>query len=134
MTIDIDVETSRRIEARDVTELVAKQELRDGIHVVSTPHTTAAVLLSEADEDLLRDLERAAGELLRPLEPFAHARQNNPNAAAHIFASLAGTQLLVEVEAGQLVLGRYQRLCFLELDGPRRRRLRLRQLIPQDTR
>ena len=128
---ELHVVTSRRIEARDVTELVAEQQLADGIHLLSTPHTTAALILSEDDDELLGDLERAAGELLRPLEPFAHARENNPNAPAHILSSLAGTQLLVEVEAGSLVLGRYQRVCLLELDGPRRRRLRLRQIVPR---
>ena len=131
-TIELEVATSRRIEARDVTQLVSKQQLAHGIHLLSTPHTTAALVLSEADEELLGDLERAAGELLRPLEPFAHARENKPNAPAHILSSLAGTQLLVEAEAGALVLGRYQRVCFLELDGPRHRRLRLRQVLPRE--
>jgi secondary thiamine-phosphate synthase enzyme len=126
--IDLELSTQRRIEALDITEVVAGRQLADGVHLLSTPHTTASLFLSEVDKELLTDLERTASELLRPLEPFTHARENNPNAAAHLFSSLAGTQLLVEVEGGNLQLGRYQRIVFLELDGPRSRRLRLQQL------
>jgi thiamine phosphate synthase YjbQ (UPF0047 family) len=77
---------------------------------------------------MLRDLERCAVDLLRPLEPFQHNKNNNPNAAAHLFSSLMGTQLLLPFE-GRVVLGTYQRIVFLELDGPRTRRVQLKHLF-----
>lgn len=134
--IEFELKTNRRIEALDITDIVAGGEVPDGVHLVSTPHTTAALLLSEVDEELLVDIEHVAAELLRPLEPFTHARKNNPNAAAHILSSLAGTQLLVEAADGALFLGRYQRVVFLELDGPRTRRVRVRQMtaLPAEAR
>ena len=71
---------------------------------------------------MLADIEKAAGRLLAPIEPFAHHRNDKPNAAAHLFSGLAGTQLLVPVRDGKMQLGSYQRIVFVELDGPRERR------------
>lgn len=95
---------------------------------VFAPHTTVALLLSEADAAMLADLERTASSLLAPLEPFSHARNGNPNAAAHILSALAGTQLLLPVADGALQLGVWQRLILLELDGPKERELRVSAL------
>jgi secondary thiamine-phosphate synthase enzyme len=125
---EVELTSSRPIEARDITPLVAAQADHDGLLWLSAPHTTCALLLSEADDELLNDLERVAAELLRPLEPFAHHKNDNPNAAAHLLSGLAGTQLLVPVAAGGLRLGTYQRIVFLELDGPRPRRVRIEQV------
>ena len=62
----------------------------------------------------------AAG-LPAPFEPFKHHRNDNPNAAAHIISSFAGTQLVLPVVDGELVLGTWQRLILIELDGPKTR-------------
>jgi secondary thiamine-phosphate synthase enzyme len=124
----IELESERRIEAWDITDLVSSRELRDGFLWLHCPHTTCALLLNEADEALLGDLERAAATLLEPLEPFSHARKGNPNAASHIFSGLLGSQLLLRVRDGELELGTHQRILFLELDGPRRRRVWLDQM------
>jgi secondary thiamine-phosphate synthase enzyme len=126
--MELVVTTGAAIEAKDVTDLVATQDLADGAYLVATPHTTAALLLSEVDEDLVADLERTASGLLQPFEPYKHARQGNPNASAHLLSSLFGTQVVLVVDHGELALGRYQRLVLLELDGPRRRSLRIQPL------
>jgi secondary thiamine-phosphate synthase enzyme len=120
----IEVRTARRVEARDITEQV-RDAAGEGDRVLwlSTPHTTTALVVNEADDALLRDLERTASLLLRPLEPFTHARRGNPNAAAHVAAALFGRECLVRVRGGELVLGEHQRVLMLELDGPQTRRV-----------
>lgn len=123
--IELEIASSRRIEARDITEAVSSGEYPDGLLWVTSPHTTSALLIGEADAALLQDLERMAAEFLAPLEPFSHARAGNPNASAHLFSSLLGTQLWLRVRDGVPDLGTYQRVLFLELDGPRHRRVRL---------
>jgi secondary thiamine-phosphate synthase enzyme len=128
--IELEITTTAGIEARDVTDLVQAHARAhgDGFLWASCPHTTAALLLCESDPEMLRDLERCAEDLLGPLEPFRHNKNNNPNAAAHLFSSLMGTQLLLPFE-DEVVLGTYQRIVFLELDGPRTRRLQLKHLL-----
>ena len=120
--MEIVLTTHREREAIDVTDLVASVLHPDGFAWVSCPHTTCALVLCEADSDMLADIEKAAGRLLAPIEPFAHHRNDNPNAAAHLWSALAGTQLLIPIRGGEMQLGLYQRIVFIELDGPRERR------------
>ena len=50
-------------------------------------------------------------------------RHDEGNADAHIKSSLIGTTQPVLVDKGKLVLGRWQAIYFVELDGPRRRQV-----------
>jgi secondary thiamine-phosphate synthase enzyme len=120
--IEVKLDSGSAIEALDVSDRVTALDLPDGLVYVQSPHTTAALFLSEADPDMLRDIERVARELFAPYEPFAHKKNNNPNAAAHLLSSLMGGQLVLPVVGGHLQLQGYQRLVFLELDGPRKGR------------
>jgi secondary thiamine-phosphate synthase enzyme len=122
----IDVETPGKVAAIDVTERFGTLRLPEGWVMVSLPHTTAALVLSEADEDLLADWEAMGANLLRPFEPFRHHKNDNPNANAHLLSSLLGNRLALPVAGGDIELGRYQRIVFLELDGPRERVIEVR--------
>jgi len=53
---------------------------------------------------------------------FRHAEGNSD---AHIKTSLVGPSVMLIVEAGDLVLGRWQGVFFCEFDGPRTRSLNL---------
>jgi secondary thiamine-phosphate synthase enzyme len=127
--INLEVKTERSRHAIDVTDRVVAHASGDGFIWLSCPHTTAALILSEADRDLLDDLERTTAELLAPLEPFTHHRNNNPNGAAHVLSSLLGTTLLLRLHRGSLQLGNYQRIVLVELDGPKTRTVQL-DLLP----
>lgn len=119
---ELSVETTRRIQAIDITDLVSAHDLRDGFVWIGCPHTTAGVLIGESDPDMLADYERVAAELFAPFEPFRHHKNDSANAAAHLVSSFVGGQLLLPVVDGRLALGTYQRVIFLELDGPKARR------------
>ena len=79
-----------------------------------------AVIVNEAaDPDVARDLA-AAYQAMVPQISFAHAEGNSD---AHLFASLLGSSVSLPVEAGHLKLGTWQGIFFVELDGPRTRRV-----------
>jgi secondary thiamine-phosphate synthase enzyme len=117
----IDVVTDRAVQALDVTDLITVQQWSEGWLVVTTPHTTAALMLGESDPEMLDDYEKVAVGLPGLFQPFKHHRNDNPNAAAHVVSSLAGTQLLLPIVGGRVMLGTWQRIIFLELDGPKKR-------------
>jgi secondary thiamine-phosphate synthase enzyme len=119
------VDTSRKVEAVDITERLTGSSWPDGLLLVSTSHTTAALIIGEADPEMLEDYERVARDLFATWEPFRHRRNDNPNAAAHLVSSIAGTQVLLPVREGSVVLGTWQRVLLLELDGPKTRRIDL---------
>jgi secondary thiamine-phosphate synthase enzyme len=122
------VETTRRIEALDITDRIPNVDHGSFVWL-ATPHTTAALVLCEADEEMLADLERSARELPAPLEPFRHARSGNPTGAAHLVSALAGTQLVLPITDGRLELGQWQRVVLLDLDGPKQRRVLVRSFV-----
>jgi secondary thiamine-phosphate synthase enzyme len=115
--------------AREVINVTAPlgelvQGVAHGLALFYTPHTTAALLLCEDDAELRQDLLRVAETLFANGRPFAHVRNNNPNAEAHLLSALAGTSLSIAVQNGKLDLGTYRNILFFELDGPKRREIR----------
>jgi secondary thiamine-phosphate synthase enzyme len=125
----IQVTSTRAVQALDVTESVMAFDWPDGFLLLSVPHTTAALILGENDPEMLEDYEKVATGLPAPFEPFKHHRNDNPNAAAHVISSLAGTQLLLPVEGGRVVLGTWQRIILIELDGPKTRTIAAGSLL-----
>jgi len=56
---------------------------------------------------------------------YEHDRGDG-NAHAHLRALLLGSSVVIPVEKGRLALGTWQRVLFIELDGPRKRRILIR--------
>ena len=127
--IELELASERHIQALDLTDRIIDRDYPDGFLWLGCPHTTAALIVCEADAEMLADVETVAGGLLTGFTPFQHHKNDNPNGAAHLFSSLAGTQLLLPVVKGRVQLGTYQRIVFVELDGPRQgRRVQLESL------
>ena len=105
----------------DITrEVAAVIDGDHGICHVYVPHTTGAVVINEhADPDVARDLI-AAYEAIVPKIRFAHAEGNSD---AHLLTTLLGSSVTVPVEDGRLQLGTWQGIFFVELDGPRTRKV-----------
>lgn len=126
MSATVEIPTTAGVEAVNVTDACAKlvAEVAEGVALFYVPHTTAALVISEDDEELRDDLVRVARGLLVPLRPFRHRKKDNPNAEAHVLSALAGTSVMVPVTNGVLELGTYQTLMLLEFDGPKIREVR----------
>ena len=121
------IATERPKQVIDVTGAAVGllKERGDGLAFYYLPHTTAALLMSEDDPELRDDIIQVATRWLSGCGPFRHIKKNNPNAEAHILSSMGGHGVMVAVKDGKLDLGEYQRLLLLELDGPKKRELRL---------
>lgn len=118
--------TGRRRELVDITaqlvRAVKRSGQKNGLCHVFVPHTTAAVFINEgADPAVGQDILNAL-EAMLPKIFFHHVEGN---ADAHILASLVGSSVTIPVTEGDLALGTWQRVFFLELDGPRRREVRV---------
>ncbi len=118
----LSVESHQREQLIDITAEVQRlvQGVAEGVVWLHCPHTTAALTIQEnADPALRQDYL----EHLAKLVPQPGFRHDEGNADAHIKASLIGTTQPVLVDQGRLVLGRWQAIYFVELDGPRRRQV-----------
>jgi secondary thiamine-phosphate synthase enzyme len=118
------VQTRQRNEFLEITDRVRvalKQSgIREGICVVYCPHTTAAVTINEnADPDVVHDMLLHLDRTVPQNQPgFRHGEGNSDS---HIKASLVGPSVMLIVDKGDLVLGRWQGIWFCEFDGPRTR-------------
>ncbi|MGM0687207.1 MAG: secondary thiamine-phosphate synthase enzyme YjbQ [Promethearchaeati archaeon] len=118
------ITTERSIQVKDVTGSI-HQWLRDndaeeGILTISSSHTTAGLTINEAESGLMSDIENHLEKLVPRNQGYEHDRVDN-NAHGHIMTLLIGSTESVPVKSGKLVLGTWQRVLFVECDGPRSR-------------
>ena len=112
-------------------QLVAIAGFRFGIVNVQTLHTTTAVVVNEHEPLLLTDFQALLEAVAPGDDRYRHddttARTVNvtdaerPNGQAHCRALLLPASTCLNVTGGRLLLGRWQRVFFVELDGPRER-------------
>jgi secondary thiamine-phosphate synthase enzyme len=123
------VRTARRNEMIDVTDrvaaIVSKVGVKEGMAIVSVPHTTAACTINEnADPDVRHDMLGKLEELIPKRESYY--RHNEGNSDSHVKSSLVGTTVTLLIESGELVLGTWQGIYFCEFDGPRDRTMHVK--------
>lgn len=107
-----------------VQDIVNKSKIKDGIVFVNTAHNTATVILQEADSSIHEDTKEIIEELIPLDRNYRHAYEGNLNATSHIKNQLIGnSNLTIPVKDGQLALGIWQQVFFLELLEPGRREI-----------
>jgi len=105
----------------DVRKVIKNSDIKNGICIVYTPHTTAAITINEnADPDVITDMITGLNSLGFEKLPFRHMEGNSPS---HLKSSLIGCSEQIIVENGTPVLGTWQGIFFCEFDGPRSRKV-----------
>jgi secondary thiamine-phosphate synthase enzyme len=127
--IEVPLGTRRKTEVVNVTDAVreacGKIGVSEGILLVSIRHTTCALILNEDEAGLRQDFERLGGTLLNPFrghDGYRHDRIDD-NAQAHLTSILLGHSILLPLSRGSPILGTWQSLLLVEMDGPRSRTL-----------
>ena len=121
---NISVRTSEHYEFVSITEkvrgAVRQARVDEGLCLISSSHTTAAVTVNEDyDRDVPRDLAAACEAFVGSLDVrFEHAEGNSDS---HFLTSLFGSSQQLLVREGELDLGRWQGVFLAEFDGPRQR-------------
>jgi len=119
----IRIKTKSREEIVDITEEVRRSvQGKNGIALVYSLHTTTGIVINEAETGLMEDILERLKSLVPKNAGYMHDRIDS-NADAHIKASLVGNSAVIPVENGKLLLGTWQRVLFLEFDGPRDRKV-----------
>ena len=125
----MEIVTSRQIEIVDITDGIERYVndcgREKGICLVYSLHTTTALIINEADEALLNDILKLMEKIAPQAAGYQHDRGDG-NAHAHLRTALLGNSVIIPVENGGLALGTWQRILFIEMDGPRKRRLSIR--------
>jgi secondary thiamine-phosphate synthase enzyme len=129
----LDIATYAPIELLDITaqvrawvaECARGDGVRNGLLTLSSLHTTARIMLNERDQALQRDMVTFLTQLAPQDAPYAHnlnTVDGRVNAHAHLLGMLISASESIPVADGELVMGAWQSIFFVELDGPRDRR------------
>jgi secondary thiamine-phosphate synthase enzyme len=120
------VRTDNRLDVVDITDDVAGALPNDadtGTATVFVEHTTAGIVVNEAESNLLADVRRLLSALV-PDDGWDHDRLDD-NADAHLRTLLLGSSVTVPVDDGDLAVGRWQSVLLVDCDGPRERSVRV---------
>jgi secondary thiamine-phosphate synthase enzyme len=117
----LSIKTHKKREILDITDEVQSslQANKSGVCHLTVLHTTSA--LTTADLDPGTDLDMLdAFEAIIPKLRYRHPHDPS-HVPDHILSALIGTSVTQPVEKGRLILGTWQRIVLVELDGPRTR-------------
>ncbi len=122
---EILVDSSSGIQFIDITgrvnDVLRRSQVEDGLVVVFSNHTTASVRITERCERLQMDMINYLEETV-PKMAYRHDEQtvdNRQNARMHIMSLFMNASETVPVKNGKMMLGKWQSIFFVELDGPR---------------
>lgn len=122
------------MEVLDVTanihKTVKESGVTNGLVNVWVPHATAAIAVNEHDTDLWKDILVAFERLVPVKAEYSHNAKygwnaGEQNAHAHILNSLIKPDVTILLENGSMQLGTWQSVLFIEMDGPRTRRVQV---------
>lgn len=120
--MELAIKTDKNRQVVDITDDV-QQLIKTGASVcmVFVAHTTAAVTTADLDPGTDLDLLDAVWEMIPKLN-YRHPHDPS-HVPAHLASSIIGPSVTLPVRDGKLVLGTWQRIVLVELDGPRERSL-----------
>jgi secondary thiamine-phosphate synthase enzyme len=118
-----------------VKEFVKETEVKDGIVNIQIFNTSAALILNENEPLLLKDIERKLEKLSPKNDNYEHNNLSKRtvnlcenecmNGHSHCNAINLPATITINIVNGQLQLGKWQSIMFLELDSARERKVQL---------
>jgi secondary thiamine-phosphate synthase enzyme len=131
MTEILHVDTTKLKEVVDLSvkieAMIRKSEMQSGLCSPFVTHTTAALTTGEIGEGTEHDFLQVVEQMIPHIQ-FRHAHDPS-HAWSHMASSILGPSLTIPVSAGKLVLGTWQSVMLVELDGPREREVHV-TLLP----
>ncbi len=109
----------------DVTKLVVKSQIQEGLCLVNAMHITASVFINDNESGLHDDYEKWL-EGLAPHEPtnqYDHNKTGEDNADAHLKRQVMGREVVIAITNGKLDFGPWEAIFYGEFDGKRSKRV-----------
>ena len=120
--MELAIQTEKERQVIDVTDEIKKLVGPDtSLVTVFVAHTTCAVTTADLDPGTDLVCLEPVWEMIPKLK-YRHPH-NPAHVPAHLASSIIGPSVTVPVKDGKLVLGTWQRIILVELDGPRDRQL-----------
>jgi len=113
-----------------VSQSLAASRFKNGLVNIFLPGSTAGLTTIEYEPGLVEDFSRLMEKIAPSNIPYNHdKRWGDGNGFSHVRASLIGPSLTVPFSNGNLSLGPWQQIVFVDFDnGPRTRTISLQFL------
>ena len=110
--------TKGEIDILDITDYVvsavSESKLINGITTVFTTEENCALVIMEYEHGLMQDLKKSIGRIVPRGEGYVHDTIDD-DAHSHLRSTLLGSTLTIPFVNGNLSLGAWQQVLFLEL-------------------
>ena len=109
----------------DISKLVTKSKIKEGLCLVNAMHITASVFINDNEGGLLHDYEKWLEELAphAPTSQYEHNNTGEDNADAHLKRQVMGREVVVAITKGKLDFGPWEEIFYGEFDGKRPKRV-----------
>ncbi|KAJ1490521.1 hypothetical protein T484DRAFT_1758910 [Baffinella frigidus] len=139
----INIKTGPGITVWEITshirEMLEESGVKNGFVNVISRHTTTALTINEYEGRLRDDMREFFAKLAPPSHPYLHnviherpnpgegaeryplVEQEPINAHSHLLSMMLGNSETIPVADGKMMIGQWQNVLFLDLDGDRER-------------
>ena len=108
-----------------VVECVEVSKLNNGLVTVFCPSSTSGVTTLEYEPGVQQDLKRVFDEIIPPDVPYQHDQAwHDGNGHSHVRAAITKASITIPLVNGQMTLGTWQQIVFIDFDiRPRKREI-----------
>lgn len=128
LTEILELKTNQRVEIIDITRSInaalGESGLRKGLVNIYSKHSTSAIFINENEAGLVEDYVDLIESLIPTGKNYKHDRIDN-NADSHLRSFIIGSNQTVPFDNGSMDLGTWQSVFFLDMDGPRNRKVNI---------
>lgn len=134
-TKEIPLESTEKTDFIDMTEIVKKEvsnsKIKNGIVNIYTKHTTTAIRINENESGLIDDFKVFLEKKAPQFKKYEHDKiEQRPvpidepiNAHSHLKSCLMGSSETIPLINSKILIGQWQSIFFVDLDGPRKRKM-----------
>ena len=109
----------------DISQLVSKSKIKEGLCLVNAMHITASVFINDDESGLHCDYEKWLEGLAphAPIDQYKHNDTGEDNADAHLKRQVMGREVVIAITNGELDFGPWEQIFYGEFDGKRSKRV-----------
>lgn len=131
---EINISTKGHCDIIDITskveEILNKHKIENGQCTLFSVGSTAGITTIEYEPGLLRDLPELFERIIPSNTSYHHDNTwHDGNGYAHLRSALLKTSLTIPIVNGELTLGTWQQIVFIDFDNRRRSRKIIVQLL-----
>jgi secondary thiamine-phosphate synthase enzyme len=108
---------------KDVEEIILKSKIKNGIVTVFAIGSTTGITTIEYEPGLIKDIPKLMDKLIPQFQNYEHNETwGDGNGHSHLRSALIKTSLTIPIVKGEMTLGTWQQIVFIDFDNKHRTR------------